>query len=69
MMTTTWTRALVGAVALATLGACTTYGPPPPGWVGERWHRHVVRCERAYPRYDPRTDMIYRPSGNIRCPL
>ncbi|WP_068080285.1 hypothetical protein [Novosphingobium rosa] len=58
-------------LASSLLGACaTTYpAPPPPGWRGEGWARHVARCERHYPRYDPRTDLIYRPGGTFSCPL
>ncbi|WP_206245127.1 hypothetical protein [Novosphingobium terrae] len=59
-------------LASSLLGACTTYypaSPPPPGWRGESWGRHVARCERHYPHYDPRTDLIYRPGGTFSCPL
>lgn len=65
----------VGMLALlgcAALGGCAygpRYGSPPPGWAGESWARHVRRCERNFPRYDPRTDRIYRPGGDYRCPL
>lgn len=62
------------AVILATttpvlLNACASYGPPPPGYAGESWRQHIRRCERAYPRYDPRTDLIERSGGPVRCPL
>lgn len=52
------------------VGACATYGPPPPpGYHGEGWRRHVHRCMRNYPRYNPRTDLIERPEGAVPCPL
>jgi hypothetical protein len=69
-------HALAGLLlASASLGGCAydrPYGPPPPppaGWSGENWAQHVARCSRRYPRYDPRTDLIYRPSGTFSCPL
>jgi hypothetical protein len=55
------------------LSGCTSYyaapPPPPAGWAGENWAQHVARCERRYPRYDPRTDLIYRRGGTFSCPL
>ena len=54
------------------VGGCAygpAYGPPPPGWAGESWPMHVRRCIRHFPRYNPQTDMIQRPSGDYRCPL
>ena len=64
-------RHLVAAVMGASLlGGCTTYGyGPPAGWHGEGWRRHVNRCLRHYPRYDPRTDLIERPESPVPCPL
>ncbi len=60
----------VVTLAPVLLDACASYGPPPPpGYAGESWRRHVRRCERRYPRYDPRTDLIERPDGPVRCPL
>ena len=57
------------ACAPVLLDACAaTYGPP-PGYAGEGWRRHVRRCLRNYPRYNPRTDLIERPEGPIPCPL
>jgi hypothetical protein len=69
-------RSAAGLTALLVpgllLGGCASYypaPPPPAGWAGENWARHVARCERHYPRYDPRTDLIYRPGGTFSCPL
>jgi hypothetical protein len=62
----------LAAVSLAPLllDACASYGlPPPPGYAGESWRRHVRRCLRNYPRYDPRSDLIERAEGAFRCPL
>ena len=61
---------LLVACAPIMLDACATYGPPPPpGYAGEGWRRHVRRCISHYPRYDPRTDLIERPGGPVPCPL
>jgi hypothetical protein len=68
-------RAVAALLLLSggTLSGCTTYYPAPPprpaGWVGENWAQHVARCQRHYPRYDPRTDLIYRRGGTFSCPL
>lgn len=60
-------------LAPGALAGCAYYGPPAPpppaGWAGESWPRHVRRCARRFPRYDPATDTVYRPSGPFRCPL
>lgn len=67
--------ASIAALSLAggVLAGCATYypapPPPPPGWHGEGWQRHVNRCLRHYPRYNPRTDLVERPDGAFPCPL
>lgn len=56
--------------AVVALSGCATYGPPPPGYVGEGWRAHVRRCLRHYPNYNPATDLVQRPNGvTFRCPL
>lgn len=70
-------KVIIGTLTMlagsALVGGCAygpRYAPPPPsGWAGEGWPRHVRRCERRFPRYDPRTDTIHRAGGDYRCPL
>ena len=63
--------AALGVIAPLLLSACAEYvGPPPPaGYAGESWRRHVNRCLRHFPLYNPRTDLIERASGPAPCPL
>ena len=49
----------------AALAGCEDYGPPPPGYLGPPpgYRRHVRRCFRRHPDYNPRTNTFIGPDG------